>query len=453
MSGFGISDAGNTSRSGIKKLELSQTVHGKSEEEIYKTKDDLNKDNSSLVTGLTLDNFKAAMIKKYAEDNDGKEVEFKDIPNSLIKENFALLLSGLSDKEKSMQASSIITEFKDKSCLIQMFFESFQDKAETTKCADSIDSSMLLKEEYSEILKTITKHMSVPGTNRLFESYEEKFYNYYHTNQELIDKVFKNNVPEESLTEDEQKIINEYKRLAGIGTKIAQASLENENFTPEDSENLINRINDFYKESYFYQEFLENMASFISNSENKLSLSKEKLESLLDKISDSQYSKTAQIVNSKSSLDTETGNFKVPDENIIVAAKQQQSELLQRILKETPNEEGYVVAQTLPDTTFEPVYESTGFLNFKDLKNIVTSNQNSTKSEENAALNSYKKMSAANQVLLFTLGIKGTYFEEFLNIAKTPTIQTLNSIGFKADTVANTNKIEDELNEKKKKAS
>ena len=95
MSGFGISDAGNTSSSGIKKLELSQTVNGKSEEKIYKTKDDLNKDNSSLVAGLTLDNFKAAMIKKYAEDNDGKEVEFKDIPNSLIKENFALLLSGL----------------------------------------------------------------------------------------------------------------------------------------------------------------------------------------------------------------------------------------------------------------------------------------------------------------------------------------------------------------------
>ena len=62
-------------------------------------------------------------------------------------------------------------------------------------------------------------------------------------------------------------------------------------------------------------------------------------------------------------------------------------------------------------------------------------------------------MSASNQVLLFQLGIKGAYFGKFLDEAKKSALQTLSSIGFKADTVANTKKIEEELNKKEKKAS
>ena len=402
--------------------------------------------NTVEISGLTIENFKELTAKEYSKNY--KKSDFKDLPESFIKEQFVTLIGKMSDDEKAAKSSYIITEFKDKPQLISAFLGSFKDKTKAAHCADNTDSKLLMQDGYKDAATVVFKYMSVPGTQKFFADYENKVYEYYHKNQSVIDRVYKEKTPIETLSPEEQKIINEYDRLVGIGINLSQSVLCNDNFTQEDKENFIKETNTFFENTFCYQKYLESIANFISENKN-LNIDKEKLEKVLNEVSDNKYSEIAEKLPEKNAIDSETGSFKTTDTQIISKAEQKIEAIKEEIALNTPKE------KTLPQIERNTKIETpsmklqNGICSFEVIKDIIIGKtKTQSKAEENDAIESYKLLNSAMQGNLLQAST-GKFFNKLIDNTKTSTLKNLIEIGWKGRSFASTKQVKETIEERK----
>ena len=409
------------------------------------------KESEVLNSKLTPENFKEAMEKEFGDSFD------KITNTSLIEKRFSEMLMSLSDEDKSAKLSFILSEFQDKPSLVKVFFESFKDKEKAKACADRIEYNDY-KNLNKEVQSVIVKHMSVPGTHKLFNEYKDEVYTFYHTHQEVIDKIYKNNLSEEerqklvdNLSEDEKLIINQYCELVQIGVQFTQCALQNNNFSTEDTENLINEANDFFEELPSYNVFLEGIAKVLSDDSVNLNIDKNKLTEMLNNKSENKFSETVQKMAEKTAIDKETGFLKTADAEIVAKSQEKIQEIKNSItepLEQQPviTKEAPVIAQN-QDVVIN--YETlTGSGNTSRLKDVFTGKIKVSEFLEQAAIKQYKLMDTAMQGNIL-LDSSGKFFNDLVANTKTSTLENLLSIGWKGRSFDATQKVKEETEERK----
>ena len=398
---------------------------------------------------LTPENFKETLAKEYNKP-------FDKIDANIIEKHFSLMLSSMTDEEKATKINSILKDFQTNQNLIKIFFESFKDKEKAKACADSIDLNTL-KDLSSNVQKEIIEHMSVPGTQKLFNEYEEKVYAFYHKHQDIIDKVYKNSLSEEerqklidSLTEDEKSVIKQYCELVQIGVNITQGVMGNENLSEEEKEEFITQANNFFKELPSYNLFLEEMAKFISNNPDDLNIDKKKLTEILDKLSENKFSDKVQELAEKSATD-ESGKFKTASEEVI-SKSEEKIKTIRQSLEEASTPEPIVVKKGETADTSD-----TGAVNYDTItgddgtniiKDIFTGKVKVSEYLEQVAIKKYKLMNTAMQGNIL-LNATGEFFNDLVQTLETSTFEHLLSIGWKGRSYDATQKVKDEVEERR----
>ena len=409
------------------------------------------RESEVLNSKLTPENFKDAIEKEFG-------CSFKKITNtSLIEKRFSEMLMSLSDEDKSAKLGFILSEFQDMPSLVKVFFESFKDKEKAKACADSIEFSDY-KNLSKEVQSVIVKHMSAPGTHKLFNEYKEEAYTFYHKHHEVIDKIYKNNLSEEeqqklidSLPENEKSVIQQYCELVQIGVTITQYALQNNNFSPEDTENLINKANSFFKELPSYNVFLEGMAKLLSDGSANLNIDKNKLTEMLNKMSENKFSETVQKMGEKTAIDKETGLLKTADTETVAKSKEkillikesikEETEPQPVIIKEIPE-----IAQNQDDIINYGMLTDDG--NTSLLKDVFTGKIKVSEFLAQAAIKQYKLMDTAMQGNIL-LDSSGKFFNDLVANTKTSTLENLLSIGWKGRSFDATQKVKEEAEERK----
>ena len=399
---------------------------------------------------LTLENFEKILEKEYKKP-------FNRIEANIKEKHFSIILCNMSDEEKAAKLNFILNKFQINQNLIKIFFESFKDKEKAKACADSIDLNTL-KDLSFDVQKEIIKHMSVPGTQKLFNECEDKVYAFYHKHQDIIDKVYKNSLSEEerqtlidSLTEDEKSVIKQYCELVQIGINITQGVTGNENLSEEEKEEFITQANNFFKELPSYNLFLEEMAKFISNNPDDLNIDKKKLTEILDKLSENKFSDKVQKLAEKSAIDKDTGMLKTADKETIYLSKERIQEIKQNITDISNPEPIVVEAENSKSETNNT--SDTGTISYKTItgddgsdiiKDIFTGKVKVSEYLEQVAIKQYKLMNTAVQGNIL-LNATGEFFNDLVQTLETSTFEHLLSIGWKGRSYAATQQVKDEV--------
>ena len=368
-----------------------------------------NNKNLNCTNGKLLDikNFKEYIIEKYS--GDGQRVKFEDIEKSKLIKDFNEALSNLSDKEKESYVNFVVNEFKDRPSLVNAFFASIEDDNIRINCADNIVNSELLSDiKYVNVIKTATKYTSVEGSNKALNMHNAAVYNYEHKaeNKVVIDKVYNDKVPVEQLNDEEQAIIKEYNELLAVGTEIVKGSLCNENFSEEDIKQFLNRANDFYKKTHIYSSFLEDIANFISDSNNKLNFSKEKAVKILDNITNNDFSKTIKKMSEKTATDEKTGGFKTDkDASVIENSTSNAEKIKEAITLNTPKEDKTFVVERTQQTTVskENSKQESFFEKYTNdfIANIIKgTSKDCSLNDKQIAVNRYKQFKVSDKLNL-----------------------------------------------------
>ena len=407
-------------------------------------------ENETLNTGLTIENFKESMEKEC-------ECPFEKIEKSILEKKFSLILANMSDEEKVSKLHNILNDFKTTPYLIKVFFESFKDKEKAKACADSIDVNTLFGLN-DDVQKEVVKHMSAPGTQKLFNEYKEEVYNFYHEHQELIDRVYKNNLSEDerqnlidSLSEDEKSIIKQYCELVQIGVNITQSAACNENLSQEEKEEFITQVNSFFNDLPNYNLFLEEMAKFISNDSNSLNIDKDKLTEILNKATENKFSEKLKDINEKSAIDKDTGMLKTTSVEKITESEEKIKEIKQAITEtsapqETTPEE--TKKEDIADTDIVDYETITGNGNIEVIKDVFTGKIKTSEYIKKTAIKQYKLMDAAIQGDML-LAASGKFFNDLVKNTKSSTLENLLAIGWKGKSYDATQQVINEAEERK----
>lgn len=408
-----------------------------------------NDKNKISAQELTIENFKEVIAKEYGCSYN----KIKD--NNSLAKRFSMILSNMSDEEKAEKLGFVLNEFQTNPCLIKVFFESFKDKEKAKECADSIDFNTF-QELNPAAQKEIVKHMSVPGTQRLFNDYEENVYKFYHEHQELINKVYKNNLSDEerqsiieNLSDSDKLTINKYNELVNIGVNISAGVTCNKNFSIEDTENFMKQANDFFKELPNYNLFLEGMTKILSEDSNDLNIDKNKLTEILDKITDNKFSETVQKISEKSAID-ESGKFKTAPLEVISESEEKIKEIKQTFPDtSTPETLTAVINDEIieSDDTIINYETLTQNGNITILKDVFAGKIKISEFLEQTAIKQYKLMDTAIQGNIL-LDASGKFFNDLIKNTKSSALENLLAAGWKGKCYDATQKVKNEVQER-----
>jgi len=364
-----------------------------------------NKKSNNVGNAETLEEF----FEKYANKDSGTIDIKNDESISFASSELKSILSKMNDDEKDKYTDEIIEKLKNQSDLLKIFFESIENKELRSKCADNIVNSELLSNtKYVNVIKTATKYTSVEGSNKALNMHNAAVYNYEHKaeNKVVIDKVYNDKVPVEQLNDEEQAIIKEYNELLAVGTEIVKGSLCNENFSEEDIKQFLNRANDFYKKTHIYSSFLEDIANFISDSNNKLNFSKEKAVKILDNITNNDFSKTIKKMSEKTATDEKTGGFKTDkDASVIENSTSNAEKIKETITLNTPKEDKTFVVERTQQTTVskENSKQESFFEKYTNdfIANIIKgTSKDCSLNDKQIAVNRYKQFKVSDKLNL-----------------------------------------------------
>ena len=364
---------------------------------------------------------KKAFIKEYFES---KIKEYMARPNmdetkaqQLLLVDFEILVSNTPDDEKHLLLETAAEVFKSHEA-IQLLFDRFEDKNKAMQLADSVSLDYL--KDKGLIAKEIVKHMSAEKAIEYLQTHDNEFKEFYASNKEIVDRVIDKVQKGEELSEEEQGIkakLDSYEELRNIlitGTR----------------ENVYMSQDDKRKIEYKIKEIEDKQPSKLREYK--------------------QFYEAEKSAKEKSATD-ETGKFKTVSGEII-AKSEEKIQAFKQIIDEAAKPEPIVVKKGETADTSD-----TGAVNYDTItgddgtdiiKDIFTGKIKVSEYLEQVAIKKYKLMDTAMQGNIL-LNATGEFFNDLVQNLETSTFEHLLSIGWKGRSYNATQKVKDEVEERR----
>jgi hypothetical protein len=460
MPGLGINADTEPRNAGNIELPKSQNVQENApaaipivpETKSDKTKE--SKDNKSLTTELTIENFKESVTQEYSDLN-GVKCTFDKVKQTFLLEKFKILISTMSDDtEKAKNFPRILQEFQSKPFLVAEYIKSFKDKDLAMQCADSIDFKILKSfDDLSHI--EIVSHMSKENVLKYLKEFNDGFSQYYSEKHEIIEVVLDKISRGEKLVGEEIEVKEALQQFQELRAVIEFGTELNENLSEEDNNDIKNKMEQISAQypPALNDMYIQSLAEFATKYQDALGFDKEELTKILDKATDNKFSEAMQKLSEQSSVDAETGMLKNKPQEVAAASKERIEALKQEIVLNTPEKETSlpVVEHNdlqqveIPQETVTgiPLLEALqGINSIKALTDAITGKiKIQSDSEEQEVIKNYKRQNDAMKGQLLKRS-KGAISDELIAETDTKTFIDLFAAGWKGKSVFETKKIE-----------
>ena len=405
---------------------------------------------------LSLENFDQVVAKEYS-DMIKNDCNCNIDKRSFFLARFDELISKMDDNEKSKKFDDVLAKFQSKPYLILAYIRSFKDKNLATECADKTDIISVEFQKDAESREKIVSFMSKEKIIEYLDKYNKAFKKYYEENKEIVDRVLNKISKGQALEGDEIKTKNDLQQYSELAAVLQTGSIENTNLSKDEKKVVQKKLNEIIKQypTTFYNLYTQSLAEFVSNYQDSLSIDKEKLTEILDKATDNKYSEAVQKLSEKTAVDSETGMLKNKPEEVVASSEEKIEAIKQEIEVNTPKEPALPQVELVSETpkqnyTAVPLFQTLGGIySFETLKDVITGKtKTQSKSEEHAAIESYKLLNTAMQGSLLQRST-GQFFNKLIDNTKTSTLKNLLAVGWKGRSVDITNKVKETIEERK----
>lgn len=405
---------------------------------------------------LSLENFDQVVAKEYS-DMIKNDCNCNIDKRSFFLARFNELISKMDDNEKSKKFDDVLAKFQSKPYLILAYIRSFKDKNLATECADKTDIISVEFQKDAESREKIVSFMSKEKIIEYLDKYNKAFKKYYEENKEIVDRVLNKISKGQALEGDEIKTKNDLQQYSELAAVLQTGIAENTNLSEDEQKDAQKKLNEIIKQypTTFYNLYTQSLAEFVSNYQDSLSIDKEKLTEILDKATDNKYSEAVQKLSEKTAVDSETGMLKNKPEEVVASSEEKIEAIKQEIEVNTPKESTLPQVELVSETpkqnyTAVPLLQTLGGIySFEVLKDVITGKiKNQSKSEEHAAIESYKLLNTAMQGSLLQRST-GEFFNKLIDNTKTSTLKNLLSVGWKGRSVDITNKVKETIDDRK----
>ena len=368
---------------------------------------------------------KKAFIKEYFES---KLKEYMAKPNmdetkaqQLLLVDFEILVSNTPDDEKHLLLETAAEVFKSPDA-IKLLFDSFEDKNKAMQLADSVSLDYI--KDKGLIAKEIVKHMSAEKAIEYLQTHDKEFKEFYESHKEVVDRVIDKVQKGEELSDEEQGIkakLDSYEELRNI---LITGTRENVYISQEDKKKI----------------------------EFKIKEIEEKQPSKLREYK--QYYEAEKYAKEKSATD-ETGKFKTASKEVIAKSEEKIQAIKQSIDESVKLEPIVIEAKNsksettnTPDTGIVSYETITGDDGADIIKDIFAGKIKVSEYLEQVAIKKYKLMNTAMQGNIL-LNATGEFFNDLVENLETSTFEHLLSIGWKGRSYDATQKVKEEVEERK----
>ena len=366
---------------------------------------------------------KKTYVKEYFES---KLKEYMAKPNmdeakaqQLLLLDFKTLVSNTPDDEKHLLLETAAEVFKSPEA-VKLLFDEFEDKNKAIQLADSVSLEYL--EHLDNIDRSsseeIVKHMSAEKIIEYLQLHDKDFKDFYASNKEIIDRVIDKVQRGEELSEEEQGIkvkLDSYEELRNI---LITGARENVYMSQEAKKKIELKIKDI----------------------------EDKQPSKLREYK--QFCEAERCAKEKTATD-KNGNFKTASSDVI-AKSEEKIQVIKQSIQEAPTTEPLVVKKIESSDTSSVInYETlTGDDSADIIKDIFTGKIKVSEYLEQVAIKKYKLMNTAMQGNIL-LNATGEFFNDLVQNLETSTFEHLLSIGWKGRSYTATQKVKDEVEERK----
>ncbi len=368
---------------------------------------------------------KKTYIKEYFES---KIKEYMARPNmdetraqQLLLVDFDILVSNTSDDEKHLLLETAAEVFRSPEA-VELLFDRFEDKNKAMQLADSVSLDYL--KEKGLVAKEIVKHMSAEKAIEYLQTHDKEFKEFYESHKEAVDRVIDKVQKGEELSDEEQSIkakLDSYEELRNI---LITGSRENVYISQEDKKKI----------------------------EYKIKEIEDKQPSKLREYK--QFYEAEKSAKEKSATD-ETGKFKTASEEVIAKSEEKIQAIKQSIEEASTSEPIVVEVKNNKGKTADT--SDTGVINYDTItgdngtdiiKDIFTGKVKVSEYLEQVAIKKYKLMDTAMQGNIL-LNATGEFFNDLVQNLETSTFEHLLSIGWKGRSYNATQKVKDEVEERR----
>ena len=372
---------------------------------------------------------KKTYIKEYFESKLKEYTAKPDMDKTkaqqLLLVDFEMLVSNTPDDEKHLLLNTAAEVFKSPEA-IKLLFNAFEDKNKAMQLADSVSLEYIerLDNIESSSSEEIVKHMSAEKIIEYLQKSNESFNEFYQTNKEAVDRVIDKVQKGEELSEEEQGIkakLDSYEELRNILITGARENV----FMSQDDKNKVEIIT---------KELEDKQPSKLREYK--------------------QFYEAEKSAKEKSATD-ESGKFKTASEEVISKSEEKIKTIRQSIEEASTPEQMVVEAKNSKSETTKTsdagtvCYETiTGDDGTDIIKDIFTGKVKVSEYLEQVAIKKYKLMNTAMQGNIL-LNATGEFFNDLVQTLETSTFEHLLSIGWKGRSYDATQKVKDEVEERR----
>ena len=406
-------------------------------------------------TKLTLKNFKQSIVEMYAENNRDN-CKFEDIPSNFVIEQFAKAIESMSDDEKEKNFSFVMNEFKSKPELIAVYIRSIQNKNIATNCAESInlDTIAELNQINENAALEIVKHLSKNKLIDYLKQNDENFKSLYNEKGEIINSVLDKVQKGESLSKEELEIKKSLDAFIELKSLLEIGAYESECLTETEQADVMKAVEQSNKQypPLIQDYYVKYLATYVSSHRDSLDF--DKLTRILDITTDNKFSEQLQIISEKSATD-ESGKFKTASEEVIAKSEEKIQAIKQSIEEASTSEP--IVAEIKNSKSETANASDTGIVSYETItgddsagiiKDIFTGKIKVSEYLEQVAIKKYKLMDTAMQGNIL-LNATGEFFNDLVKTLETSTFEHLLSVGWKGRSYDATQRVKDEIEERK----
>ena len=459
---------------GVKVVSINPKTQNQQTEEIQQTEEktkntaiqmveDIKENDSSAQANsistkkLTLDNFKQSVVEEY-QNASGESVTFEKLDDSFVINRFKSLIKTMSDEEKEQKFDFVLSNFETKPILIAEFIKSIKDTKLASKCAAKVTLQQLYElnktniEASLEIAKLLPKDKLI----EFIRQNDKEFDKLYTSDTEIVERVLDKIQKGETIKDEKElKIKEQLEKCANARVLFQIAAYESTVLSNEEKEQVkfeLKKGEEKYPSS-FKNLYAKSLADFVSKYKDSLN-SYNEYKDELDKITDNKFSEELNKISEKNAVD-ETGNFKTVSEEVIAKSEEKIQAIKQNIEKASASEPIVVETKNSKSETANTsdsgiiTYESiTGDNGTDIIKDIFTGKIKVSEYLEQVAIKKYKLMDTAMQGNIL-LNATGEFFNDLVQNLETSTFEHLLSIGWKGRSYDATQKVKNEVEERK----
>ena len=436
-----------------------------------KSTEDLKKESQKDITSIVSEQYSKTHDGKKANINtlsaDEKEKYIKEYFESKLKEylsnpntkdnaynvlltDFMILINKTSDSEKKLLLKTAMEVFKS-SDAVSHLLQSFQNDSLRTECADSLDFEYLKEINNKEKTAIVTGYFSKPNFVKYLKEINENFRIFYDANKDVIDRLCCGEKPQ---NKEEEKIQSELNKYLNLSAGLTIGASYNKNLTKEEQKEYAKNINDAVKQYPIYNKYLESLAEYVLQKQTAQDIPVDKLKELLNEITDNKFSEELNKLSEKSATD-ETGKFKTASEEVIAKSEEKIQAIKQSIEAASTPEQIFIETKNNKEKT--TASSGTNIIDYETIsgddgvniiKDIFTGKVKVSEYLEQVAIKKYKLMNTAMQGNIL-LNATGEFFNDLVQTLETSTFEHLLSIGWKGRSYDATQKVKDEVEERR----